>query len=113
MPRLFSYGTLQDPAVQRATFGRLLDGGPDVLTGFALGRVPIADPALRASTGRTHFDNVTPGRPDDRVPGMVFAVSDAELAQADEYERDADFVRETVTLASGATAWVYRVRRGA
>lgn len=113
MPHLFSYGTLQDPAVQRATFGRLLAGGPDVLPGFALGQVPIVDAALRASTGRAFFDNVTPGRRDDRVPGMVFVVTDEELALADEYERDADFVRETVTLASGATAWVYRVRHGA
>jgi hypothetical protein len=32
--RLFSYGTLQDEAVQRATFGRTLRGTPDRL-GYA------------------------------------------------------------------------------
>jgi hypothetical protein len=29
MPLLFSYGTLRDPAVQRATFGRELSGRDD------------------------------------------------------------------------------------
>lgn len=32
--RLFSYGTLQQENVQRATFGRLLDGTPDALMGY-------------------------------------------------------------------------------
>ena len=34
MPLLFSYGTLQQPAVQLSTFGRLLQGTPDELLGF-------------------------------------------------------------------------------
>jgi hypothetical protein len=34
MALLFSYGTLQQPDVQRATFGRLLRGEPDALVGF-------------------------------------------------------------------------------
>lgn len=111
MTRLFSYGTLQDPAVQRATFGRLLDGGRDALVGFALGQVPIADPGQRAASGRTHYDDVRPtGRAEDRVAGMAFEVTEAELLQADDYERDADYVREEVTLESGRRAWVYRAR---
>lgn len=31
---LFSYGTLQDPAVQMANFGRLLEGTADQLVGY-------------------------------------------------------------------------------
>jgi hypothetical protein len=33
MPLLFSYGTLQQEGVQRATFGRLLKGSADALVG--------------------------------------------------------------------------------
>jgi hypothetical protein len=38
MPLLFSYGTLQQEDVQWSTFGRLLEGEPDELPGFALSR---------------------------------------------------------------------------
>jgi hypothetical protein len=41
---LFSYGTLRLPEVQRANYGRLLDGRPDALTGYKLRPVAIADP---------------------------------------------------------------------
>ena len=34
MPLLFSYGTLQQDDVQRATFGRLLTGQRDTLPGY-------------------------------------------------------------------------------
>jgi len=109
MPWLFSYGTLQEPRVQQDTFGRHLDSRPDVLAGFVRGQVPIGDPAQRAAGGRTHYDNVVPtGRPTDRVAGLALEVTDAELLQADEYERDADYRREEVTLESGRRAWVYR-----
>ena len=37
--------------------------------------------------------------------GMVFAISEAELAAADGYEVD-DYRRISVPLRSGATAWV-------
>jgi gamma-glutamylcyclotransferase (GGCT)/AIG2-like uncharacterized protein YtfP len=46
------------------------------------------------------------GRADANVDGMVFAISEAELAAADEYEVD-DYRRISVPLRSGATAWVY------
>jgi gamma-glutamylcyclotransferase (GGCT)/AIG2-like uncharacterized protein YtfP len=109
MPLLFSYGTLQQAEVQLSTFGRLLDGHPDDLPGFDLSRVSIADPAIVRASGRTHHDNVTGnGRDDSRVSGMVFEVSEAELALADRYERIASYERSEVTLASGRRAWVYR-----
>ena len=41
---LFSYGTLQLPAVQLATFGRLLAGSADLLPGFRLDMLEITDP---------------------------------------------------------------------
>ena len=107
MPRLFSYGTLQELRVQRALFGRELDGTPDALTGFVRGQVPVAeDDTLNADV--SHYENaVISGRSEDRIDGTALQVSDDELARADEYEAPADYVRVAVTLASGARAWVY------
>ena len=105
--RLFSYGTLQQENVQLATFGRLLDGGADALVGFAQRTVVITDPDVIAKSGKTqHPIVVRTGEDADRVPGMVFAVTAAELAAADAYEVD-DYARIVVTLASGMQAWVY------
>jgi gamma-glutamylcyclotransferase (GGCT)/AIG2-like uncharacterized protein YtfP len=108
MPLLFSYGTLQETAVQLAAFGRLLRGQPDELPGFEPARVPIEDPHAVAASGRTHHDNAAfNGRADSRVCGTAFEVTDAELAAADRYEQTASYARVTVTLASGRQAWVY------
>ena len=105
---LFSYGTLQQPAVQQATFGRLLSGHPDHLIGFVPARVPIADARLAAVTGRTHHDNaVFTGAAAARVAGTVFEVTHEELEAADDYERTANYVRILVTLGSGRGAFVY------
>ena len=108
MPLLFSYGTLQEPQVQLSTFGRLLDGQRDELPGFEPSLVAIDDPRVAAAIGRTHHANVTGnGRPESRVSGTVFEITDAELEAADGYERTAAYARIVVTLASGKQAWVY------
>jgi len=108
MPLLFSYGTLQQNAVQLSTFGRRLHGEPDELVGFEPSRVRIDDPRVVAATGMTHYANLTfNGRDDLRVPGVVFEIEDAELAAADRYEQDASYTRILVTLASERRAWVY------
>src|SRR5262249_3571158 len=107
MPLLFSYGTLRDPAVQRANFGRELGGRNDELPGYAVTVLEITDPEVGAVSGRTHHPMVVhTGNDLDRVPGAVFEVTDGELAAAGEYEVD-DYHRIEVTLASGAQAWVY------
>ena len=108
MPQLFSYGTLQEHGVQRATFGRLLHGRADALPGFERTLVPIDDPAVAAATGRTHHANVLRrAGVTTQVPGTVFEITDAELAAADGYERIAGYARIEVRLASGVDAWVY------
>ena len=107
MPHLFSYGTLQQDDVQRSTFGRLLSGRSDVLPGYSQGLVEIDDPAVVATSGKTHHPILKySGRDDDRVAGTVFEISDAELAQADSYEVAA-YRRVAAALASGLLAWVY------
>lgn len=114
MPLLFSYGTLQEGAVQLATFGRLLQGRRDELVGYEPSLVQIDDPQVVSALGRTHHANVTfNGRRDSRVPGTVFVVSDAELAAADTFEQPYAYTRIAVTLASGQEAWVYVSAPGA
>lgn len=108
MPLLFSYGTLQDEKVQLATFGRRLLGQPDALSGCERSSVLIEDPGLAARSGRTHNPNLTfNGREDSRVPGMLFDLTDAELANADQYEALHAYQRVAALLASGSLAWVY------
>ena len=105
--RLFSYGTLQLPAVQMSTFGRLLDGSADTLPRFKQDMVRIDDADVVATSGQTHHPILSySGNSGDSVSGMVFQISAEELAQADRYEVAA-YRRVSVTLASGLQAWVY------
>ena len=105
--RLFSYGTLQLAEVQRATFGRLLEGRPDTLVGYRLAPLVISDPDVVATSGlAVHTIACPTGNEEDRVPGVVFTVSEAELAACDRYETDA-YARVEVALDSGARAFVY------
>jgi len=108
MPLLFSYGTLQEEGVQLSTFGRLLRGQPDALVGFEASLVKIEDPQVVAAIGKTHHANaVFNGRDDSRVGGMVFEITDFELAAADRYEQAASYERVAAILASGKRAWLY------
>ncbi len=68
MPRLFSYGSLQQPAVQLATFGRLLAGSRDALVGFELQQVRHGDKQLA--------NVIRSARADSQVSGMTFEVTD-------------------------------------
>jgi hypothetical protein len=104
---LFSYGTLQLEAVQRQVFGRLLAGQADAMLGWALTPLAITDPAVIAASGLAiHTIARRTGDPGDRVEGVVYAITAAELAAADRYEVDA-YGRIEVELASGRKAFVY------
>lgn len=104
---LFSYGTLQLPEVQRATFGREVAGRPDAIVGYHLDYVTITDPHVITTSGSDRHPILRPVEDAEaHVDGMVFEISETELAAADEYEVD-DYRRIAVPLASGATAWVY------
>ena len=112
MPNLFSYGTLQQEDVQRATFGRRLTGASDALVGYQQAMVAIDDSEVVRKSGKTHHPIVAfTGKSEDRVAGVVFEITDAELAHADAYEVAA-YVRVQAPLASGAQAWVYVDARG-
>jgi len=104
---LFSYGTLQDKAVQLANFGRELSGQRDAMLGYSQRWVEITDPHVLATSGKTHHPIVTPTLEQGAgVDGMVFQITEQELAAADAYEVS-DYKRVSVALASGLTAWVY------
>jgi uncharacterized protein len=104
---LFSYGTLQQPEVQRANFGRLLEGEPDALPGYRLGSVRIDDPEVVGESGSAvHPIVIRTGDAADLVAGIVFSITADELAAADEYETSA-YLRVEAKLRSGTRAWVY------
>jgi len=104
---LFSYGTLQLESVQLSSFGRLLTGSRDAMPGFKKDLVEITDPDVLAKSGERFHPIVVPtDDPGEKVDGMVFEITAAELAAADRYEV-ADYKRVEVVLCSGLKAWVY------
>ena len=104
---LFSYGTLQDPVVQKANFGRLLSGRDVVLSSYELTLIEIRDTAVVATSGKAKHPIIQPSTaPGSEVTGMVFQITPQELVAADEYEVD-DYKRIAVTMKSGITAWAY------
>jgi Gamma-glutamyl cyclotransferase, AIG2-like len=104
---LFSYGTLQLEAVQRATFGRLLAGTGDALSGFEQVMLKIEDHAVIAVSGKAqHTIARFTGRASDVLFGTVFRVTPDDIQNADKYEVEA-CKRVAVTLRSGVRAWVY------
>lgn len=104
---LFSYGTLQQPEVQEANYRRRLEGTPDTLCGYRLVPLPITDPeVVRISGKAVHTIARRTGDPNDLIPGVVFRLSEEELAATDRYEVDV-YGRVEVALASGLRAWVY------
>ena len=107
MECLFSYGTLQDEAVQLTTFGRRLAGEPDTLLGYRQTLLEIRDPNLIPELGEYHINVQWTGCDSNNVAGIRFEVSRKELEQADVYEADADYKRVSVQLKSGTNAWVY------
>src|SRR4051812_5208436 len=104
---LCSYGTLQLPEVQRATYGRLLEGRPDALAGYRLEPLVITSPEVAALSGKAvHMIARRSGNPADVIAGIVFMLTPAEIEATDRYEVDA-YARIEATLVSGASAFVY------
>ena len=105
--RLFSYGTLQQAEVQRANYGRLLEGIADGLRGYRLEALTITDPkVVRLSGKAVHTIACRSGDPADRISGLMFLLTEDELAATDRYEVDA-YARVEVTLESGIKAFIY------
>jgi hypothetical protein len=86
---LFACGDFQQDAVQEQVFGHRLSGKPDALVGYR--REPFVQPSSDTN---------------ERVDGMVFEVTQADLAAADAHEPP-NYSRSQVKTASGVLAWVY------
>lgn len=109
MPLLFSYGTLQDEAVQRSTFGRAFVASRDALPGYELATWVVQNPDFVALSGKAEHAIVRPSKSADaRVEGTLLELTDEELALSDSYEPE-PYERIRVSLASGRHAWVYTV----
>jgi gamma-glutamylcyclotransferase (GGCT)/AIG2-like uncharacterized protein YtfP len=104
---LFSYGTLRLEDVQLDTFGRKLEGKPDVLVRYRLVMITIKDEDFVTKSGSAVHRNVQfTGNASDFVEGIVFSVTREELERSDAYEPEG-YERVLVQLKSGANAWVY------
>ena len=97
MEKLFTYGTLQEPAVQTQLLGRKLGSGTaDTLRGYQLAKLLGVHQTYR----------ILLPKPGATVQGLVFEVSDAELKKLDHYE-GAAYQRVSATLVSDTRAWIY------
>lgn len=104
---LFSYGTLADPAVQRAVFGTVLPSEPARLPGYRPGTVTITDPVVIAASGSdAHPGAVPTGEAGDVIGGVVLMLTPEQLVLADAYEA-AGYDRRLVTLEGGQPAHLY------
>ncbi|ROI06812.1 gamma-glutamylcyclotransferase [Chryseobacterium sp. G0240] len=107
MPHLFSYGTLQKEQVQMETFGRILHGQKDILSGYRLDMIEITDAeVLRKSGQKYHPVLKFSGKEKDRIEGILFEVTENEILQADEYEVD-DYQRIETIFKSGKKGFIY------
>lgn len=95
---IFSYGTLQDPSIQLAVLGRILEEGkPDTLRGHVMKKLQ----GIHATY------NIIVPESGASVDGVVYEVTSEDVVKIDQYEGDA-YLRVSVTLKSNLRAWVYR-----
>lgn len=113
MPLLFSYGTLQQKEVQVANFGRELSGSQDTLQGYTVGEIEITDERVLRESGKAiHPILRFTGNMQDEVHGTVFEITEAELAQADDYEVE-NYERVSAKLKTGKECWIYTAAKSA
>lgn len=94
--KLFVYGTLAYPEIQKRILGRITKTTSDVLQGYERSEIEIE--------GEIYL-LIVPNK-SGRVEGSVIEVTKDELKNIDEYETNA-YKREFVVLDSGISAWVY------
>lgn len=104
---LFSYGTLQLEKVQIENYGRILKGVRDRLIGYKIENLQITDSTvLSKSQLEYHPIAVKSTNNDDFIEGMIFQITDTELAETDKYEVS-EYRRILETFESGKKAWIY------
>jgi len=104
MIKLFTYGTLQHDDIQENIFGRILQGIPETLIGYALREIQIEE-----EFGIVHYPIIVETHnPEDTINGIVYEITTKELHQADLYE-GSHYKRVEVHLHSNQKAWAYSV----
>jgi gamma-glutamylcyclotransferase (GGCT)/AIG2-like uncharacterized protein YtfP len=104
---LFSYGTLQLEIVQLENYGRILTGMPDRLKGYRIEKIQITDSTVLAKSQIEHHPiAVKSTSNDDFIEGMIFQITNTELAETDNYEVS-EYRRILETFESGKKAWIY------
>ena len=104
---LFSYGTLQLDQVQLENYGRKLKGNKDLLKGYRIEDLEIADSeVIRKSGKHIHPVAVHSGNETDVIKGMIFEITEDELQATDKYEVS-DYMRVIEKFESGKEAWIY------
>ena len=101
---VFSYGTLQDPEVQKELYNRVLEGQPDRLSGYILESINLPDSSFNYIS--YSMAKLT-GNPQDSIEGFVFYLSEHELKITDTYESEA-YERFKIKLDSGIEAIMYQ-----
>lgn len=102
MEYLFSYGTLKSKEIQMKVFNKLLNGTHDQLLGYKL-----KDLQIEEEFGMADYFVATPSEnPSDFIKGMVFSVTNLDLAKADQFESN-KYKRVQIKLKSGTIAWIY------
>ena len=102
MENLFAYGTLKDKEIQETIFGRVLNGTPDKLIGYAIKEIQIEE-----EFGVTQYPIITATQnPEDIISGILYRLSERELQLADTYE-GLHYKRIQVELDSNETVWTY------
>ncbi len=107
MHYLFSYGTLQLENVQLESFGRKLVGELDSLSGFKIEQLKIkAENVLAVSQQEFHPIAIKSNDVSDKIKGVLFEITSAELAKVDTYEVS-DYKRIKAVFDSKKEGWVY------
>jgi gamma-glutamylcyclotransferase (GGCT)/AIG2-like uncharacterized protein YtfP len=93
--KLFIYGTLREPEIQKKAFGRIAGGVADSLRGYRNGEALIKG---------EKYPIILPDK-EGIVEGLLIKVSPEELKILDKYEEE--YERKEVVLESGERTWVY------
>jgi gamma-glutamylcyclotransferase (GGCT)/AIG2-like uncharacterized protein YtfP len=88
---VFAYGTLTSPIITRLITGRWIESKAAILPGYQKEGLDVRPV------------------PKSHTQGVLFRVTDQELARLDRYERvGVRYNRYLLTLKNGTKAWVYR-----
>ena len=98
MEKLFVYGTLKNPEVQKLVIGRVVESKKDSIIGYNLKKIEI--------DGDVYPLLVEDPKQKKPIEGLVISVNSEELKKIDKHETEA-YKRKEVILKSGERAFAY------